>query len=92
MRKNEFGEELSESDLENYTKKIRALSHKDIDNLWHACGFIIVEREKGFNSINQKNVDSIRKDIDSAKEIVWNLICETPINEFRKELERIIST
>ena len=89
MRENEFREQISEEELTDFSSRIQKLSDKKIDELWYLCGFIILNREKKFKAIRQIDIDSIRENLDSAKEVVWDLIEETPIKEFKKNLFKI---
>lgn len=88
-RVNEFKEELSEVELKYFVDRIRRLSDEKIDKLWHLCGFIISDRERKFKAIRQIDLDSMRNNLDSAKETVWNLIAETPVDTFKKNLSKV---
>ena len=61
---------------------------KKIDGLWHMCGFIIEGRDKDFKALRKHDIERIRKSLQEAEEVVANLLLETPIDEFRKNLEK----
>ena len=84
--KNEFGEEIYEVDLIEYTKRIRRLPDNKIDELWFKCGFNISDNGSSFKAIRKSEINKIRKSFDSAKEVVKKLLMETKINEFRKTI------
>jgi len=88
-RENEFREKLAEKELTNFSKIIRELSDEKIDKLWYLCSFIISDREEKFKAITQEYIDKIRKNLASAKEVVWSLIAETPVKEFTKNLSKV---
>ena len=88
-RANEFGEEISEEELTNFAERARKLSDEKIDELWHLCQFISAEREEKFKAVAQYYIDRIRESLDSAKEMVWSLIAETPMEEFKKNLSKV---
>jgi len=88
-RENEFNEKISEEELINFSKRIRNLSDKDIDELWFLCGFIISEREERYKAVRQEEVDRIRESLNSAKEVVWNLLAEIRLEDFTKNLSKI---
>jgi hypothetical protein len=86
---NEFGEEISEEELTDFSKRIKKLSDEKIDKLWYLCKFIISGREEKFKAIRQMDIDRIRESLDSAKKVVWNLILETKLKDFKKNLSKI---
>ena len=88
-RENEFNEKISEEELINFSKRIRDLSDKDIDQLWFLCDFILSEREERYKAVRQEEVDRIRESLNSAKEVVWNLLAEIRLEDFTKNLFKI---
>lgn len=88
-RENEFREKIREEELIDFSSIIQKLSDEKIDGLWYLCRFIISGREEKFKAIRQMDIDGIRENLDSAKEVVWNLISETPIKEFKKNLSKV---
>ena len=73
----------------DFSKRIKKLSDKKIDELWYLCGFIISEREENFKAIGQMNINRIRGSLDSAKKVVGNLLSETKLEEFKKNLSKV---
>jgi hypothetical protein len=94
IRENEYGDSISEEELIDFSNRVRKFSDNEIDELWYLCGYIYSEdlypyREKRFKAMAQEFIDRIMKNIDSAKEVIWNLICETRIEEFKKNLLKV---
>lgn len=89
MRTNEFGEEVSEETLEEFISRVRKLEDDEIDKLWFEIGFVIRDRNDDMKALRRKDIENIRKDMDSAKTVVWNLLSETPLERFRQELQKI---
>ena len=83
---NEFGEEIAEEELTDWTERIRKLSDEKIDELWYLCGYIYTEREEKFKAMSQEYIDRIRESLDSAKLVVGWLWDETKTEEIRKNL------
>jgi len=87
-RKNEFGEKLTEEELGEFTERVRALPDKKIDELWHLCGFSI--KGRGDNkAIRGEDMEKIRKSPEDAKEVVWSLLSETKMEEFKENLVKV---
>jgi len=83
---NEFGEEISDKELTDLTKRVQKLSDDKIDQLWYLCGYIYSEREDKFKAMAQEYIDRMRKSLDSAKGVVGLLWDETKTQEIRKNL------
>lgn len=86
MRKNEFGETISEKELDELARRFRKLSPKQIDEIAYRCGFIITDHEKEYKALRKSDVDAIVSGLDSAKEKIWGLLAETHLNEVKKAL------
>jgi hypothetical protein len=86
MRENEFGETISEEELEDIARRFRKLSPKQIDGVWYRCGFIIVDHEKEYKALRKSDMDDIVGGLDTAKEKIWHLIAETHISDVKKAL------
>ncbi len=86
MAENEFGETVSEKELEEMAKRFRKLSPKQIDEVWYRCGFIITDHEKGFKALRKTDIEAIVKGLDTAKEKVWDLVLETHVSDVKKAL------
>ncbi len=90
MRENEFGEKISETELSKWSSRVQKLSDKKIDKLWYLCKFIISGREKKYKAIRQQDINRIRSSLSSAKEAVQNLIAETRLKEFKRNLRKVL--
>ncbi len=87
---NEFGEKISEKDLEEFSRRIRKLSPEKIDELWFLCEFIFTDHEKNLKALRNIDIQEIKESLDSAKEVVWSyLLVEVPIEMFKKNLKKV---
>ena len=89
IRINYKKEVISERELSDFAIRIRNLNDEKIDELWFRCGYIIVDHRKDFKALRQSDIDRIRRNIQSAREVLWNLIIETPIDIFKKKLAEV---
>lgn len=87
-RKNEFGEKITEEELDEFTERIRVLPDEKIDELWHLCGFVMEDRGEN-KAIREKDLEKIRKGPEDAKEVLWSLLSETKFEEFEKNLVKV---
>lgn len=86
---NEFGEKISEKELKELSQRIRRLSDEEIDELWHSCEFIYTYREEKFKAITQEYINKIKESLESAEDIVWNLVAESHIDNVKQNLSKI---
>jgi len=89
--RNEFGDEISEDQLEEFTSRIRNLEDKEIDRLWHEIGFVIADHADDLKALRWKDIHNIRKSEESAKVVVENLLFETSLEDFEEELRKLES-
>lgn len=87
--KNEFGEKISEKEIERISKKIQKLSPIEIDDLWFRCGWIDSEK-KNNRALPEERVQKIKKDLKFAKESLTNLFLETKKESFIRNLNKIL--
>lgn len=88
-RINEFNDKINEKELISFSKRIRKLSPEKIDELWYLCDFIIKNHKKDLKAFRSVDLDNINESLISAKEVVWGLIAETPIEKFKKNLSKV---
>jgi len=86
---NEFGEKITEKDLKAFAERVRKLPPEKIDELWFLCGFIYAEREKNLKALRNEDIEKIKESPESAEEVVDYLLAETPVEEFKKNLEKV---
>lgn len=89
---NEYGEKISEKELKDFAERVRKLPPEKIDELWFLCEFIYADREKENKAISNEYIERIKEDLESAEEAVDYLLAETPIEMFRKNLEKVEKT
>jgi len=72
--------------IEEFCKKIKNTSPEKIDELWFKCGWM--DSEKGKNkSLPDWRLKKIKENSEFCKNSIKNLLLETPLREFEKELE-----
>lgn len=89
---NEYGERIGEKELKEFAESVRKLSPERIDELWLLCEFIYADREKENKAISNEYIEQIKESLESAKEVVDYLLAETPVELFRKNLEKVEKT
>ena len=86
--KNEFGEEISEVEIEILSKKIRKLTKEQIDTLWSLCGWVDNDKKEN-KSLSTKKINRMLKDGHYCEDMVKILLLETPKKEFLTHLTKI---
>ncbi len=86
---NEYGEKISEKDLKDFAERVRKLSPEKIDELWFLCEFVYMDHEKNLKALRNEDIKQIKESLDSAKEVVDYLLAETPVEMFKKNLEKV---
>jgi len=87
--KNEFGEEISQKQLEDFVDRIRDLDDREIDRLWTEIGFVVSDHADDLKALRWKDIQNIRENRESAKIVIGNLLFETPVKKFRSKLKEI---
>ncbi len=88
---NEYGEKITEKELAEFAKRVRKLPPEKIDELWFLCEFIFTEHEKNLKALRNEDIEKIKESLESAEEVVDYLLAETPIEMFKKNLEKVES-
>lgn len=89
---NEYGEKITEKELAEFAERVRKLPPEKIDELWFLCEFIYADREKGNKALSNEHIERIKESLESAEELVGYLLAETPVEMFRKNLEKVEKT
>lgn len=87
---NESGEELKDEELLSFAQTIRKLPPEKIDELWFLCGFIYTHHDPTLKALRKEDILEIQKGIEQAKEVVYNLLFETPIEKFKENLKKVL--
>ena len=92
--KNEFGEEISESEIEELGGRISVLSPEKIDELFYRIGFIVEKSGRGetpepeYNALHSSQIKEVQENGgDSA--ILRNLLRESRISSVRTILSKV---
>lgn len=86
---NEFGENISEKELDEITKKIHEFSVEEIDEFWFKNGW--VDSEKGDNkALPDWRLKKIKDDLKFAKISISDLFCESKKEEFIQNFKSIV--
>ena len=72
---NEFGEKITEKEIENISRIIHKLSLEDIDDFWYKCEWIDSEKENN-KALPDWRLKKIKEDFEFAKKSVANLFLE----------------
>lgn len=84
---NEFNQEFSEKEIENYTDRISRLLDEEIDIFSKRIEFTVDEREQDMEALMKYHLAEIRDGAESVT--VYNLLMETNLEIFEKELTKI---
>ncbi len=86
---NEYGEQIGEKELTSFAERVRKLAPEKIDEVWFICGFIYSERESGMKALSNEHLEKVKESLESAEDVVSDLLLETHVEEFRKNLEKV---
>jgi hypothetical protein len=87
--KNELEETISNKEIDEITQRIIKLTPKELDLLWHRCGYILSDRDFHHNALSQSYISKIKSGEKVAKTLVEALLLETPKKEVLKHLDKI---
>lgn len=69
----------TDEEIEDFTKRLRRLPIKKIDEVFHKCGWYEEDDEKlGLKSLPKEKLDYIRKSDENAEKWICNLLFDTP--------------
>lgn len=86
---NEFGESIKDWEIKEIAVKIQKLSEKQIDNLWHKCGWVDSEKNPENKSLPRKRILMIKGNDTLAKQHITSLLFETPKKVIYQALSEI---
>lgn len=86
-------EAVSDKEFEDFSKRVFKLNKKEIDRLFHLCGWKEVGCEDDGNlALPQYRLDYIKKSLKNTEEWIGNLLFDTPyeadILEVKRSLEK----
>lgn len=87
--RNELGEEISDKEIIDLTKRVVKLLDKEIDALWFSCGWIVENHEEEFKSLRNEDLRYLRHSFEYARRKVSDLLEECHIEEFRTNLTNV---
>lgn len=83
---NEFGEELTDDEIEKIVERILKLSNGFIDEFFYRCGLIYQDCE--LKALDKENIEEIREK-EGDSDFFLTLIAETPKKDILGNLEEI---
>lgn len=80
---------FTNDEIDELTKRIMKLPPEKIDELWLRCGFIFdrqIAGSRGYKAVYDAFIETIKRDFESARELVAMFVDESDRNEVLKNL------